>query len=583
MRPVHRPVALILTAPVGGGHDAAARAVARELEDLGYATVVANALRRSGRWVEWVIVRGYRFQLRHAPWSYELMYRLLKRRLPSRFGKWLPGFIGARSIRKLCDEVQPSVIVTTYHLAGAMLSRLRRQGRLRVPAAAVITDLAPHPMWCYPRLDAHLTMDERSADAFAPLTKAPTFAVRPPVDPAFGRSDRAVARDALGLTPDDRAVAVVGGAWGTGHADDTARACADAGWRPVVVTGHNDELRASLEASAPDGTIVLGYTDDMPAVVAACDAVIVNAPGLTCLEAFASRVPVLIHEPIPGHGRDNAAYMDACGLLTYARSAAELTSALEAMRDDPRPLQVARAARMFDGPRCADVLTALRPAPAPRRRRAAVAVLVACLIPALTTTRVGVAETSNLLRRPLVQPGGQAQDVALCIRFGRDLAHEHETLSLLRSDDANATFFVSFEDASEHPSIVRTLISGGNEIGNGGDGETLLIPMAVRKYRRANEGLRVITGVSPRYSMPVGGRLTLGQVLAASHVRPVLGAIGASDRAMRTIRRGEIFVIDLSRPDGVQRVRQLLRAAAERDLRVVDVSQLLAARTASHA
>jgi UDP-N-acetylglucosamine:LPS N-acetylglucosamine transferase len=574
---------LILTAPVGGGHDAAARAVARELEERGYEPVIANALRRSGRWVEWLIVRGYQFQLRRAPWSYELMYRVLKRRLPSRFIKWLPGFVGARSIRKLCDEVRPALIVTTYHLAGAMLSRLRRQGRLAVPAAAIITDLAPHPMWCYPRLDAHLTMDDRSAQGFGAMAKAPTLSVRPPIDPAFGRADRAAGRASLGLAAGDRAVAVVGGAWGTGRLGETVRACAQAGWRAVVVTGRNDELRRRLSAEAPPKTVVLGFVDDMPTVLGACDAVIVNAPGLTCLEAFASRVPVLIHDPIPGHGRHNARYMEECGLVMYPRSSRDLVSALRRLADDARPLQIARASRLFEGRRCAEVIASLHATPPPRRHRAAVAVLIACLIPALTTTRVGVASASDVLRRHVVEPGGHARDVALCVRFGHDLSHQQEAMSLLRRAGANATFFVSSEDAGEHPAFVRSLAGNGNEVGNGGDGRAIFIPLARRSDRRASDRLRFITGSSPLYAMPAAGRVTLGQVLSASRERPVLGAVGIDGRTLGRLRPGEIFVVDLSRPDGLARISALLAAASSDDLRVVDLTELLAARGGSAA
>ena len=577
-------VALILTAPVGGGHDAAARAVARELEALGYEVVITNALRRSGRFVEWLIVRGYQFQLRHAPWSYELMYRVLKLSWPSRFMKWLPGFVGARSIAKLCDEVRPDVIVTTYHLAGAMLGRLRRQRRLSVPSAAMITDLAPHPMWCYPRMDAHLTMGDHSATDFGALAKAPTLAVRPPVDPAFGCADRAAGRRTLGLTDTDRAVAVVGGAWGTGRLDDTVRSCAEAGWRAVVVCGRNDELRERLISGSPSGTVVLGFVDDMPTVLAACDAVIVNAPGLTCLEAFASRVPVLIHDPIPGHGRHNASYMEACGLVTYPRAGADLVTALRRLAHDPRPLQVARAARLFEGRRCADVLASLHATPPPRRHRvAAAAVLVACLIPALTTTRVGVASTSDLLRRPVVEPGGRAHDIALCVRFGHNIDRQRQAMELLRSSGANATFFFSPEVAGEHRAFIREVLAGGDEVGAGGNRQAIFVPYARRDDLRALHELRYITGVAPQYTMPVAGRVTLGQVLAASGERPVLGAVRANDRTIERLRPGEIFVLDLPRVDSMEVLTALLRGAHADGLRVVDVSQYVRARSRSAA
>ena len=66
--------ALIFSAPVGAGHDAAARAVQDELAEHGVEAEVddepgdARAVR--------IVVDGYRFQILHAAWSWRLMYRV---------------------------------------------------------------------------------------------------------------------------------------------------------------------------------------------------------------------------------------------------------------------------------------------------------------------------------------------------------------------------------------------------------------------------------------------------------------------------------------------------------------------------
>ena len=44
----------------------------------------------------------------------------------------------------------------------------------------------------------------------------------------------------------------------------------------------------------------------MPALMAAADALVENAGGLTCMEAFAVGLPVITFQPIAGHGKDNA-------------------------------------------------------------------------------------------------------------------------------------------------------------------------------------------------------------------------------------------------------------------------------------
>jgi UDP-N-acetylglucosamine:LPS N-acetylglucosamine transferase len=70
--------------------------------------------------------------------------------------------------------------------------------------------------------------------------------------------------------------------------------------------------------------IALGWTDDMPALLAACDVVVQNAGGLTSLEALATGVPVLTYRSLDGHGRTNAAALEAAGWIPWVRHRDEL-------------------------------------------------------------------------------------------------------------------------------------------------------------------------------------------------------------------------------------------------------------------
>ena len=69
---------LVLSAPVGAGHDAAAAALAGELRGLGAEVEVIDGLKLLG--VERMVVDGYRFQILHAAWSWRLLYRLTRSR-----------------------------------------------------------------------------------------------------------------------------------------------------------------------------------------------------------------------------------------------------------------------------------------------------------------------------------------------------------------------------------------------------------------------------------------------------------------------------------------------------------------------
>ncbi|HEY0399901.1 MAG TPA: glycosyltransferase, partial [Acidimicrobiia bacterium] len=116
----------------------------------------------------------------------------------------------------------------------------------------------------------------------------------------------------------------------------------------VTVCGHDDRLRRRLDGRGLGR--VLGWTDQMPQVMAAADVVVENAGGLTSLEAFATGVPVISYRPIPGHGRDNVASMRRAGVTTVPTDDAALVAAVDRLsRPGPeRSAQLRAAAAMFD-------------------------------------------------------------------------------------------------------------------------------------------------------------------------------------------------------------------------------------------
>src|ERR1700752_1134670 len=77
---------LILSADVGEGHAAAARALARQIEDSprrAQVTVI-DGLAAMGHVLRPVVEDGYRIQLRLIPWSYSITYWLLAHVAPFR-------------------------------------------------------------------------------------------------------------------------------------------------------------------------------------------------------------------------------------------------------------------------------------------------------------------------------------------------------------------------------------------------------------------------------------------------------------------------------------------------------------------
>lgn len=343
---------------MGAGHDGAARELARRLQTLGFTTTVRDFLETGPLGIGAALRKSYELQLRYLPASYEATYRMwfrIPRLCPplARFVAMLTG----RTLLKWIGEARPVAIVSTYPLATLSLGELRRTGRLACPVVNYITDFGVHPLWIHPAVDLNLAVHDSAAELARLRSRGrSSVACEPAVSGAFGvsrKSLRVETRADLGLDNFETAVLVVAGSWGVGSVEDTVRAvAAHRRFVPVVACGNDRKLLARLRELIQDESIraiAVGWTDDMPALMTACDAVVENAGGLTAFEAMRSGLPVVTYNPIPGHGRENSTAMSLAGVARVAADQTELRSLLDALtRPGPaRAAQVSAGEKLF--------------------------------------------------------------------------------------------------------------------------------------------------------------------------------------------------------------------------------------------
>jgi len=323
---------LIVSASIGAGHDGCAAEIARRLETAGVAVRRADYLDLLPAGWGQTIKQAYARQLTYAPASWGWLLDAMARPPATRSAAWLATKAAQRRLREATGP-SPAAAVSTYPLATQVLGRLRLAGLLTVPAVAVLTDPAVHPLCVAPGIDLHLAPNEEATGVIRDRFGLPALTSEPLVDPAFrprrGPADVLAARQRVGLPPDDRLVLVVAGSWGVGDIDATVHdLIATSAAIPVVVCGRNTALRERLAATGK--VIALGWVDDMPSMMHAVDVVVQNAGGLTSVETLASGVPLISYRCLPGHGVANAAVLERLGLATWPRSAAELRPALRA-------------------------------------------------------------------------------------------------------------------------------------------------------------------------------------------------------------------------------------------------------------
>jgi UDP-N-acetylglucosamine:LPS N-acetylglucosamine transferase len=235
------------------------------------------------------------------------------------------------------------VIVSTWPGATEVLGRLRQDGRLAVPVVSAITDLSSLWWWAHPGVDLHLITHPESTAEIRAIAgpDAAIEAVRGLNDPAWAEPlSEDDARRALGLPLEPKLVIVSGGGWGVGDLEGAVEeALAREHTIVVVLCGTNDAQRERLSARfAGDRVAVWGFTDRMPELFAAGDALIHSTAGLTMLEAMMRGLPAISYGWGLGHIRLNNEAYARFGLAQVAADRRELGAALDralAVRPEP--------------------------------------------------------------------------------------------------------------------------------------------------------------------------------------------------------------------------------------------------------
>lgn len=361
--------ALVLSAPVGESHAAMARSLAADLrhQDGASTAIVINDFAVLGPRLGRRLERGFRRHLGEARQSYDIAYWLFTRVAAARqLGETALYRLGGDALAATISRHDPDVVVSTHPVFNPVLARLRRARRLRCPAAAVIGPLGGLGFWVAPGLDLHML---NYAEAFDEVARhaagGRVVAVRPLVREEFltggGAADPVTEP---GVASDHRFVLVSGGGWGAGDLEGAIRAClAIDDTHVIAIAGRNDRLRAELAVrhrSEPRVT-VLGFVEDMAALLRVADALVTATAGLSCIEARLSGCPAICYGFPVGHVRDNTAALARHGLARVATRPPELTDALAAaLADGRRP-----AADLTALPRAATLTAALaRSAPA---------------------------------------------------------------------------------------------------------------------------------------------------------------------------------------------------------------------------
>jgi hypothetical protein len=321
----------------------------------------------------------------------------------------------------------------------------------------------------------------------------------------------------------------------------------------VCLAGRNEQLASTLaETFAHEPRVhVYGFTDRMPELLTAADALVHSTGGVTCLEARATRTPVVSYGLPVGHARVNTRAMAALDLVRLADDTVQLRRHVQASFDAGEVHRSDAGAQLPAALSPAELVLAplrrVRPIPAWRMRLAAVLSQV-LLLGAVGTWMMSTDEVSALAgmivgERAVTRIATDRPVVGLIVTAPRA-----RIAAMAYALEARGVH-LSFADGSSAPP--RALVAGVRSFGDGLVPEVPTSGTLLRWVRTSTilrSQARVLGLRHGFYFLQPPGGLTVGQMVLARTVdaTAVKGAVWIKAQQalpQRPLRAGDVLVV----------------------------------------
>lgn len=350
---------LILSCNTGGGHNAAAAALAECLRKRGHSVEQLDFLSLGGKKVSNAASGIYVEMVKRAPVLFGVVYCLgdlvsaADRLLGLRSPVYAANAKLAPALAKHLAEHPYDAVVATHMFPAMALTELKRRGMALPLSAALATDYSCIPFFgeanCdYLLLSSALCLEEFVRRGF---DREKIIPLGIPVAESFReRVGKSEARRLLGLSGENRWALVMGGSMGAGQIDLLTRHLLrrmEPDVNVVVICGSNTRLQRTMERKYRGcGRVrIVGFTSQVARYMEACDLLYTKPGGITSTEGAVMGIPMVHMRPIPGCESRNRRIFTREGMSVTARSARALAAKGRVLLSDPERQERMREAQ----------------------------------------------------------------------------------------------------------------------------------------------------------------------------------------------------------------------------------------------
>lgn len=346
---------LIFYGSYGGGHLSAAKAIRNYIEN-NYEDVevsMIDCIEYINKYVNKVTTEAYKGLAKKAPWAWKQVYKDSKDGALAKISTTSNKMM-AHKLGSLISDIEPEIIISTHPFSTQMCGYLKKKEKISCTVATILTDYQIHEQWLEfsQYLDFFfVSNDQMKIDMIEKgVLPEKIYVTGIPVSEKFLENyNREEVCKVFNLDPKNEIVIFfAGGEFGLGRNTTIMMLKAlirlFSKLQVVAISGRNpkmnEKFKTLVKSTETEERIkILEFTDKVPELMSVSKFIITKPGGLTITESLASKLPILIINPIPGQEEENAEFLEKNGAGIWIKKHDNIARHLKNLYRHPELLQ----------------------------------------------------------------------------------------------------------------------------------------------------------------------------------------------------------------------------------------------------